>query len=965
MRIKELTIYGFGRHRNVTVTPGERITIFFGENEAGKTTIHQFILQVLFGFPPKNGALLRYEPKDGAAYGGKLLLEDPEYGQFEVERVRGRSAGDVTVRFSDGTTAGQEKLSAILRQYDRTAFESIFSFSLFQLQGLEQMDADELSRTLLSSGTTGVDLLLQLEKKLEKEKGELFKKSGKNPRMNIVLKELRELETAMKEQRSRMDEYGPSMERLHETGQLITQKRQELDGIRQEAGKLQAMRLRLPAEEERKKLTAELERLGNAVFPPNGIREQEMLEAKKMETEAVLSRSRYELEALTDRTEGQADPEHLTVLKVLLDKEQDWQDLRQQEYRCASEQTRLLNEQQHLLDRLGAADTETAAKLRSADSSLAAEQRLQGLAAAVERAEQAAQSCETEWRRAKEQEDRSLAALRQHQAGKPSAEDEAAASKWPGVRMRLAEAKAYTALAGGQQADGASNAGWVIIAAALIAMAAGAFLKQWALVLFGLLTAAAAVILLKKRPAEDRQDDREQEMRALVKAYAGKEEDYEKLCSRVAEYARTEEQLQLTVRQSAGQREALGAELARIRDTEEENGRLLQQALAVHGFQPYASPGMIPELFRMLNKLQETDRLLADLTDELLAIRSRLDTHRRKAEDCLGRELPETDLYTVIRQYAGSLQEQVNAAETGRVQAEQLKRTIHDKENELKTYREKELALFAKADAADKKTFYEAYDRSQRRQALTARLDSLEAQLASQRDADVRDISETELAALEDHQEQRLADIEKELTALTEEQAALRHKTEALLTEDAHLLTQQKFESKKAEFNELAMEWSVKQAVAEAIRQTMADLKETKLPAVLQRANRHFHHVTGGAYDTLAIGDSDHFLALRSDGQSFSIAELSQATKEQAYLSLRLALAGELLGDAPFPIIMDDPFVHFDGRRLSRMIGLLEILAADHQLFIFTCHEELAAQWPDAAIINVSEIGNSQEAVKL
>ena len=93
------------------------------------------------------------------------MLLHTKYGKCTVERVSGKSSGDVTVYFEDGQTGGEEALNRILGQYDRTSFESIFSFSLLQLQGFEKMDEDELSRTLLASGTTGVDGLLQLRSK--------------------------------------------------------------------------------------------------------------------------------------------------------------------------------------------------------------------------------------------------------------------------------------------------------------------------------------------------------------------------------------------------------------------------------------------------------------------------------------------------------------------------------------------------------------------------------------------------------------------------------------------------------------------------------------------------------------------------------------------------------------------------------------------------------------------------------
>jgi len=130
VKIEQLIIYGFGKHENVTVELGSGMNVLYGLNEAGKTTIQQFILHVLFGFPQRNSATLRYEPKMGGKYGGKIELLDDVYGRCSIERVRGKSAGDVTVHFEDGTSGGEEALKDLLRHYDRASFESIFSFSL-------------------------------------------------------------------------------------------------------------------------------------------------------------------------------------------------------------------------------------------------------------------------------------------------------------------------------------------------------------------------------------------------------------------------------------------------------------------------------------------------------------------------------------------------------------------------------------------------------------------------------------------------------------------------------------------------------------------------------------------------------------------------------------------------------------------------------------------------------------------
>ncbi len=965
MKIEQLTIYGFGRHQDISISLVEQITVFYGKNEAGKTTIYQFILHILFGFPPKNSALLRYEPKNGAPYGGRLTLTDDRLGRIEVERVRGKSAGDVTVRFEDGTTAGEEKLTELIRQYDRTAFESIFSFSLFQLQGLDQMDADELSRTLLSSGTTGIDLLLQLEKQLEKEKAELFKKSGKNPQMNVLLKELRELEAVLKEQRARVDEYEPSMIRLQETEQAITGTRNALEQLKAEEEQLQNVKIRLPIEKNRTRLLKEIEQLGDVSFPPNGIREQEMLEGKRHETEAVLSRSRHQLDELDDQLAREADQGHLGQLEELLAKEPDWHALRQEKIRLSSDLEQAASERQRLLDRLGAGSPDAEKALLQADSSLASEQYVQELASRVQQTGRNIQSCEADCQRATELAKQAQEQLSRHRLASPTDEERAQAERWPSVRQRLAEAKAYMAFAGTTQAKTASSVNWLLLAAALAAAMYGLVTRQWAAVALGAVIAAiGAAALFRKQPGEPQPDSRKDEMAALLKAYEGREEEFERLNREVEDYTRKEEQLSLTAEQYMRDRQALIAELAQRREEGRAASARLEEALRNFGLPAASASGVIPELFRMMNELQGNRRHQAELTGRLGEVRSSLQSQRNAAETLLGRELPETDLYTSIRQEAQAMRERHIAMEAEQQQRNRLLRLIGEKQLELKAFEQQEQHLFHQANAADKADFYSAYDRYQHLQTLQLQAGSLEEQLRLLPSAADTGLTEDELTRRAAELDERRTDAEQQLAQLTDERAALLHKTKALMEEDAHLLTAQLFESKKAEFNELAVKWASRQAAAEAIRQTMADLKEKKLPSVLERANQMFRLVTGSAYESLIIDEQGHFRAKRKDSLTFSIAELSQATKEQAYLVLRLALAGELKNEAPFPLLMDDPFVHFDGDRLAHMTATLSGLSADHQLIVFTCHEELLTQWPNAEIINVSDIRNSQEAVK-
>lgn len=70
MRIEKLELKNFGKFKNKTIELGEGIQLFFGENEAGKTTIHTFIRCMLFGMERGRGraaasdTFSRYEPWD-------------------------------------------------------------------------------------------------------------------------------------------------------------------------------------------------------------------------------------------------------------------------------------------------------------------------------------------------------------------------------------------------------------------------------------------------------------------------------------------------------------------------------------------------------------------------------------------------------------------------------------------------------------------------------------------------------------------------------------------------------------------------------------------------------------------------------------------------------------------------------------------------------------------------------------
>ena len=85
------------------------------------------------------------------------------------------------------------------------------------------------------------------------------------------------------------------------------------------------------------------------------------------------------------------------------------------------------------------------------------------------------------------------------------------------------------------------------------------------------------------------------------------------------------------------------------------------------------------------------------------------------------------------------------------------------------------------------------------------------------------------------------------------------------------------------------------------------------------------------------------FASTTPRGIALPVEALSRGTREQLFLSLRLALAAcYARRGAPLPLVLDDVLVNFDIERAKAAAAVLrDFAAAGHQVLIFTCHEHI------------------------
>ena len=143
-----------------------------------------------------------------------------------------------------------------------------------------------------------------------------------------------------------------------------------------------------------------------------------------------------------------------------------------------------------------------------------------------------------------------------------------------------------------------------------------------------------------------------------------------------------------------------------------------------------------------------------------------------------------------------------------------------------------------------------------------------------------------------------------------------------------------------------AAEDHIQAASAAALLRWMLDRHRTTNQApLIARAGVLFAEVTGGAFTGLTVGYGDNdrpiILAHRSDGAEVGVEGLSEGTRDQLYLALRLGSIEGRAGAGSLPIVCDDLLITADDGRAAALLRVLAAAAAHSQVIVFSHHAHL------------------------
>jgi len=197
MYIQSFHMDGFGIFSDVNVenlSPG--LSIFLGENEAGKSTCLEFLRTMLIGYPdPRNKEYKRIPgPLRGGQPGGSMELRSDEHGIMRLTRRPGSNGGVLTLTDAGGKALEPDTLRQLLFGVSREVYRNVFGFSLTELEDLNSLTDDGV-RNALYGASFGPGLRSPGEalKQLDKQADEIFKSGGSKPPLNAALRQLGEL----------------------------------------------------------------------------------------------------------------------------------------------------------------------------------------------------------------------------------------------------------------------------------------------------------------------------------------------------------------------------------------------------------------------------------------------------------------------------------------------------------------------------------------------------------------------------------------------------------------------------------------------------------------------------------------------------------------------------------------------------------------------------------------------------
>ena len=201
--------------------------------------------------------------------------------------------------------------------------------------------------------------------------------------------------------------------------------------------------------------------------------------------------------------------------------------------------------------------------------------------------------------------------------------------------------------------------------------------------------------------------------------------------------------------------------------------------------------------------------------------------------------------------------------------------------------------------------------------------------------------------------ENRRKAVEDEVFTTGSQYGKLLEEFERLQSSEESALQAQKAEEALARLRPAIAQYLRLRLASGVLERAIESYRQKHQGPILNRASELFSKLTVGDHRglTSGFGDDDKpvLVAIRENGEQVEVAGLSDGTRDQLYLALRLAaIEHHVVSVAPCPVIFDDILINSDDARASAALHAIRDLANRTQVLFFTHHRRLAELGVDA-----------------
>ena len=1035
MKIQKLNVERCGGWSDLSLPlAADGLTVLYGPNEAGKSTLMRFIRGVLYGFDPRDEVGLGARPGRHSCAGELLLRDgDEEYTVRRESEWNGRGGLRVTTR--DAVLDSESAIDRLRGQVSRDLFERVFAVGLSELQELGTLQGAEVARHVyeMSLGDAGRRILAAWEQGAADRRSlwDAESGSGELPRLTS---EIRSLDARLQECRqrdARIDAAEQERDRLLE---MIDDQRSRQRGLQEQLRGHQFLDRVWGPWRRQQDLMAERDALDALDdFPEQGLERLDELDLELADLQRQRRRLRAEAARIRQHAAGARinDPirRHGAAVERLAEQAAELEELEAQLPRRRNDVQAARLAMEHSLRSLGSGWSEE--RIEQLDASPAATRELfdqarryraqlvhrsrmirryQRWSSDLQR-EQGAQASAlrvydgSSPEEAREELSRRIEALEQLQSLKLQADVHAQGVAALQEQLRSIESPrelppyfytvltlfglggaALAVLGGFRVYEGLATGGAGLIGLILALVGVCCAGLTWTMKQqFDPSTESTRPLRQRLAAAEDELDDVRRELGRLSREFLlNRPLRGGRKTADDAEPVSIDEQL-LAARQQLSRLEHASRDQAALQLRRERMGELrsvireLQRGVSearrnwCHALQQVG----LDESLQIKGSLTawETALTARQAAHDCRAARRDLEADEQRVQKFrsevaeLAEKLDDDDPgpTSVCERVAGWRQrwEEVCAARErlslARSELRSRRQESKALRRQLRRFRQERAALLASVSAVDRAGFLAAHRAYQR----SIEIDELLADLRDELATAAR--SEPELAVVEDDlqrldpEENRLAiatvrselaDLEQDLQRSHEELGQVKQSLETWEADRTEVELRCERAQRLHELHHATERWCAVELALDLLESQRARLERDCQPETLARASRYLQQLTLSRYERVWMPLGERRLVVDDDQQSLRVEQLSNGTREQLFLAIRLALIDQFRErGVELPVILDDVFVNFDQLRTEAAIDtLVDYARGGRQVLMFTCHLHLARMCEDTGV---------------